>query len=120
MLRDLHHNAIMIIALDYDETYSDAPMLFKPFVKLAKEQGHSVTFVTYRDGRYIEYNDDIEMDAFDLGIDVVYTGGKQKSHVFKADIWIDDSPITIPSAVELGDMYDGCLVNNDMVSKIEK
>lgn len=106
----------MIIALDYDETYTHAPELFKEFVRLAKLGGHSVTFVTYRDSRWgAQYNSDIENDAVDLCIDIVYTGGKQKSHIFKADIWIDDSPVTIPAAVEMGDMYDGCLVNNDMV-----
>ena len=106
----------MKIALDYDETYNAAPMLFKSFVLLAKEQGHLVTFVIYRTP-YVG-NSDIEADANELGIDIVFTSGVQKQHVFKADIWIDDSPETIVSADLMGKRYDGCLASNDMVSLI--
>lgn len=69
----------MKIGLDYDETYTEAPMLFKLFVLQAIQEGHEVTFVTYR-YPHID-NDDIHTDAADLG-----------------------------------NMYDGCLVNNDMVN----
>ena len=100
------------IALDYDETYTAAPELFKCIVKMMQEHGHLVTFVTYRAPFF--GNDDIEADANDLGIDIVYTSGRQKQHLFQADIWIDDSPEYIVSADLLGKMYNGCLVNNDM------
>jgi len=79
---------------------------------MAKEQGHSVTFVTYR-SPYVG-NHDIEADANELGIDIVFTSGKQKRHCFKADVWIDDSPECIPTAVQLGEKYDSCLMCNDM------
>lgn len=100
------------IALDYDETFTEAPVLFKAFVELFKTHGHKITFVTFRSNR--GDNSDIEADANDLDIDIVFTCGRQKQHVFKADIWIDDSPETIVSAKKLGNMYDGCLANNDM------
>lgn len=102
----------MKIGLDYDETYTAAPVLFKLFVLTALQHGHEVKFVTYRHTAI--NNDDIHADAEDLGIDVIFTSGKQKQHVYDADIWIDDSPVTIPRAIDLGNMYDGCLVNNDM------
>jgi hypothetical protein len=101
----------MKIALDYDETYTAAPVLFEAFVAMAKQLGHQVTFVTYRQDKYD--NEDIHADAQSLGIDIVFTSGKQKRHVFEADIWIDDSPITIPKFEELGNMYDGCIANGD-------
>lgn len=101
----------MIIALDFDETFTEDHSLWTSFVINAKNRGHKVTFVTYRDSRWGNY--DIEYEAECLGLDIVYTAGKQKAHCFKADIWIDDSPETIPSHVNLGNYYDGCLVNND-------
>lgn len=102
----------MNIALDYDETYTAAPDMFRVLVGLMKQFGHTVTFVTYRDGRHP--NHDISADAQELDIDIVFTAGKQKQHVFDADIWIDDNPSTIVSFIDLGSMYDGCLANNDM------
>lgn len=102
----------MKIALDYDETYTAKPALFKQFVIMAKQYGCEVKFVTYRDHRYC--NEDIHADASDLGIDIIFTAGKQKQHIYDADIWIDDNPIVIPRFAELGEMYDGCLVNNDV------
>lgn len=101
----------MRIALDYDECYTEDVFLWKFFIAQAKVKGHSVTFVTYRDSRW--NNDDIKLDAEIHGIDIVYTNGKQKAGCFEADIWIDDNPVTIPVAKDLGDMYDGCLINSD-------
>lgn len=102
----------LTIALDFDETYTADPLLFEIFINSAKKNGHEVTFVTYRPP-YGD-NSDIESAANHLDINIVFTSGKQKQHVFKADIWIDDSPETIVSAEKLGHMYDGCLMNNDM------
>jgi len=102
----------MKIALDYDETYTAAPMLFRPFVAQALQHGHSVTFVTFRCAEF--GNEDIEADAEDLGIPIVYTEAKQKSHVFKADIWIDDHPELIPSHDELANCYLSCVKSGDM------
>lgn len=101
------------IALDFDETYTEDPTAFNEIVRIFKARGHTVTFVTFRDPRY--NNTDIEVAANELGIDIVFTSGKQKAHVFKADIWIDDTPVLIPSAVDLGNTYDGCLIIDDMV-----
>lgn len=104
----------MIIALDFDETFTEDPTLWTAFVVKAKIRLHTVTFVTYRDSRW--GNSDIEGEADCLGIDIVYTAGKQKQHCFKADVWIDDSPETIVGFEAMGNMYDGCLTNNDVKS----
>lgn len=96
----------MKIALDYDETFTAAPVLWKMFVGLSKQHGHDVKFVTYRDSRWD--NHDISADAYDLGIDIVFTAGKQKQHVYDADIWIDDSPETIVSFDKMLSQIDGC------------
>jgi hypothetical protein len=101
----------MKIALDYDDTYTADTELFTLFVFAAIERGHSVTFVTYRHSS--GNNDDVELDAKKLGIDVVFTGGRQKAHMFEADIWIDDNPVTVPRFSELDSMRNGCIVNKD-------
>lgn len=87
----------MIIALDYDGTYTEDPDLWISFIDLIKMRRHSVTFVTFRDDNGNYKNDDIRRDAKRNNIDIVYTAGKQKSDCFKADVWIDDMPILIPS-----------------------
>jgi len=103
----------MIIALDYDECFTEDKVFWSGFVASAKKSGHTVTFVTYRPDRWHD-STDILADADTLGIETVFTAGQQKAGLFKADIWIDDSPVTIPVAEDLGNMYDGCLINNDM------
>jgi len=76
----------MIIALDYDKTYTADTALWDDFIQSAQDRGHSVTIVSMR------YPDEkIEF----VPVDVVYTGRKAKATIFKADIWIDDSPAWI-------------------------
>ena len=91
-------DANLIFALDYDETFTDEPVLWEWFINKAKERGHSVTFVTSREDPTIQgWNDDIRADAKRLGIDIVFCFGEPKATKFKADVWIDDSPLSIPS-----------------------
>ena len=89
----------MIIALDYDDTFTADRTMWSSFVGLAISAGHSVTFVTYRALDRAEGNEDIRSDARALGIPVVYSDGQQKQDVFSADVWIDDSPEFIPTTL---------------------
>ncbi len=90
--------AHLIFALDYDETFTDEPILWEFFINKAKERGHSVTFVTSRGHtNALDMNDDIFADAKRLNIDIVFCFGEQKISKFKADVWIDDCPLSIPS-----------------------
>lgn len=73
----------MLIALDYDNTYTADPALWDNFVSLAQSRGHTVKIVTMR-----RPDEAIDTDV----ADVVYTSRKAKSSVIRADIWIDDSP----------------------------
>ena len=83
------------IALDYDETFTANRELWTGFINLAKSLNCKVTFVTYR--MQNAHNMDIIYDSQKLGITTVFSNGEPKSSVFVADIWIDDSPVTIPS-----------------------
>lgn len=91
-------DAHLIFALDYDETFTDEPILWEFFISKAKERGHSVTFVTSRGFHpTLDTNADIFADAKRLCIDIVFCFGEPKATKFKADVWIDDKPLTIPS-----------------------
>jgi hydroxymethylpyrimidine pyrophosphatase-like HAD family hydrolase len=76
----------MLIALDYDKTYTADPALWDDFIQSAKDRGHTVKIVTMRrPDEVIEY----------APVDVIYTSRKAKAVVVNADIWIDDSPAWI-------------------------
>jgi|GEM_PF-2444325 len=108
----------MKIALDYDETFTEDPIFWRGVIDLAKQRGHSVTFVTFRvemnEGYSGSHNADICADAADLNIDVIFTNGQQKAHHFDADVWIDDMPEIIPHAKTLLGMYNGCVNSGDV------
>ena len=84
----------MIIALDYDETYTADPELWYWFVKRAKDRGHKVYVVTMR---FPDEVDEIKVCLGNVVDKIIPT-----SHRFKlnylvglgiiVDIWIDDCP----------------------------
>lgn len=102
----------MKIALDYDETYTADPGLWDMFVKEAQRRGHFVQIVSFR----FEFGDnsDIESVASALSIPVVYTNARQKQHLVKADIWIDDSPESVVGERAMRAMLNGCERNGDV------
>lgn len=73
----------MLIALDYDKTYTADPTLWNDFIAIAQKRGHEVKIVTLR------YPDETIENA---PVEVVYTSRKAKALIVKADIWVDDSP----------------------------
>lgn len=77
----------LVIALDYDNTYSDDPELWDQFIKIAQKRGHVVIGVTFREPHQV-----VEMP-----IEVFYTSGKFKADYMREvdlepSIWIDDWP----------------------------
>lgn len=80
----------MILAIDYDNTYSAFPEHFSKLREMFQKDGHKVFIVTARDASEEPIEDDLS--KFDL---VFYTAGQAKAHVVRADIWIDDSPVTL-------------------------
>jgi hypothetical protein len=73
----------MLIALDYDKTYTADQALWDVFIQSAQDRGHTVKIVTMRSP---------DEAIFDAPVEVVYTSRKAKSTVVDAEIWIDDSP----------------------------
>lgn len=93
----------MIIALDYDNTYTADLLLWHIFITEARKLNHVVVFVTSRcggDGQRWP-NADIETAANNEKINIVYACHQQKAKVFKADIWIDDRPDSIPLTLDI-------------------
>lgn len=88
----------MKIALDYDKTFTADPGLWRTFVHFAKQFGHEVRIVTYRDP--IKDNIDEKVHP----IKVIYTDGIAKRFYclwfaddkkgWMPDVWIDDRPET--------------------------
>lgn len=80
----------MLIALDYDGTYTKDKLLWDRFCILAKELGHTVICFTMR-------HNNNEEKLFSMPIEVIYTSRKAKKKFaenlgYVVDIWIDDKP----------------------------
>ena len=73
----------MLIALDYDKTYTADPDLWNDFIVIAQKRGHVVKIVTMRRP---------DEQIIGVPIPVVYTSRKAKAALVNADVWIDDSP----------------------------
>jgi len=74
----------MLIALDYDGTYTEDPVLWDLFISTAKERGHDVKILTMR----YPY----EPIHMIIDIDVIYTSRKAKYNFIPANIYIDNEP----------------------------
>lgn len=78
----------MLIAIDYDGTFSADPELFTAFVRMIRERGHEAICVTSR-------GEDLPVKGFPG--EVVYTDGEPKAAFADdaghyVDVWIDDAP----------------------------
>lgn len=84
----------MLLALDYDETYTRDPIFWDQFIKLAISRGHSVICVTMRaecEGA------DVVRDLGGLVEEIIFTDRKAKYTAvcnagYYVSVWIDDSP----------------------------
>ncbi len=86
----------MLIALDYDGTYTADPELWDQFISNARMRGHEVYCVTMR-------YEDTESKEVTISLEgkvnrIIYTDRKAKKAAFRMkcgynpDIWIDDNP----------------------------
>jgi hypothetical protein len=91
-------NSLQSIALDYDDTFTSDPGLWRMFVAACQARGHTVYIVT---ARYENNVADIEVNL--PGLEIMASGGMPKrdfcsSKGIEIDIWIDDMPWLIGDA----------------------
>jgi hydroxymethylpyrimidine pyrophosphatase-like HAD family hydrolase len=87
----------MLLALDYDETYTRDPEFWDMVIRYAKHRNHSVICVTARDERY---RDEVERDLGGKVEAIICTNGRAKHGAahqagYMPSVWIDDSPLWI-------------------------
>ena len=93
----------MLIVLDYDETYTAAPILWDEFIVSARQHGHTVVCCTMRPSGQDSYNDDVITDMGQHGVQIVYAAehhdkweAMQKAGFMPENAgWIDDRPMYI-------------------------
>jgi len=87
----------MIIAIDYDDTYTKDPLMWNWFIENARERGHTVWCITARDDQWI---DEVE-NTIGLVLEpnhIIATANMSKkkyvheNYDFYVDVWIDDTP----------------------------
>lgn len=96
----------MKIALDWDDTVTRDPTLWRQFVEIALRRGHDVRIVTMRYERELEDVREMVL-AWDVDhLPIIHTDRQQKRPYcaehwsFFPDVWIDDSPEFIVSVAE--------------------
>lgn len=90
----------MIVALDYDETYTRDPMTWRRVVRTLKDAGHTVHVVTMRH----EHEVSSICPLLRSMVSIIPTGRQAKRpHCEKMgimiDIWIDDSPHWVDNSI---------------------
>lgn len=86
----------MLLALDYDETYTRDPEFWDKVIHLATKRGHSVICATMRADVPYEA-DEVRRDLEHQVEAIVFTNRKAKHGAvyaagFMPSVWIDDSP----------------------------
>lgn len=84
----------MIIAIDYDNTYTADPETFNKVIAIFKEAGHDVICVTGRDDGVLGVP---VRNSIGKLIPVIFAGSTWKREAAKkrgyiVDVWIDDMP----------------------------
>jgi len=84
----------VIIAIDYDRTWSADPSTWNAVYELLLSRGHQVIMVTGRK----QWTDDMKRGNLPESLRIFYTNGQLKEWSLrtqrgpKVDIWIDDMP----------------------------
>lgn len=94
---------MMLIVIDYDETYTEDPILWDMFIDKAKERMHELVCCTMRFAGQDDYNADVIADMGRHGIPIVYAASHRDKWDALVDagyhpenaVWIDDRPMMI-------------------------
>ena len=96
----------LLISIDYDATFSAAPGLWRSFIQDATARGNRVVCITRREDSEAN-REELRLAFADLELaDLILAGPERQKRDAAAaagldvDIWIDDSPQTIPGKPE--------------------
>jgi hypothetical protein len=94
----------MLIALDYDGTYTADPGRWKEVIHLMRNAGHDFVCVTSRAGT--PENKQLLGNSIGKLMPIIFCNHQPKqkkclSLGYKIDVWIDDQPQTIPVAARV-------------------
>ncbi len=86
----------MLVALDYDNTYTADPKCFQEVIRCFQSCGHKVIIATMRD-KELDYHPDFDTLRDNYDVETVFCDGNSKRKVtqlngYVVDIWIDDWP----------------------------
>lgn len=86
----------MLIALDYDLTYTADKAMWHDILHVIRKFGHEVIIVTMRD-KELDWHDDFKYLDHNHEIKTVFCNGQSKKEVmdslgYSVAIWVDDSP----------------------------
>lgn len=92
----------MIIALDYDNTFTADPEFWLEFIELVRKYNHTVICVTARSDtlsnrQELHFSLPIYVEKFFCGD--MPKAAYMKHTNYKVDIWIDDRPELIPENI---------------------
>lgn len=108
----------MNIAIDYDETYTLAPMMWRSVIDKFMGYNHDVHLVTWRDGNNNGMRNEVVEDVSSIFVEknIHFTNLKAKRKYMEdkgiyIDVWIDDNPYAI--------LHDGdvCYMQNRKIEK---
>jgi len=113
----------MIIALDYDKTFTADPKFWSEFILNVWRADHTVFICTMRletSRSFNEIKDELikYLGCFDaIKVPIIFSnhGWKKQAALdngFEVDIWIDDAPHWIAPPSTLKDIEDFCYANN--------
>lgn len=93
----------MIIAVDYDSTYSADPETFDQVIKVFQAAGHTVICVTARP----ETMGQSVLNSIGKLVPVVFAGADWKREAaerrgYKVNVWIDDVPEMVAKQILIG------------------
>jgi hypothetical protein len=93
----------MLIAIDFDKTWTEDPRFWRALVLAAFAAGHSVVMVTGRK----QWSDDMARADLPREMPIVYAGDHWKQRAaaaagYKVDVWIDDMPGMIQPPLMIG------------------
>ena len=91
----------LTFGLDFDDTFTACPTVWKRFIDHAEELGHRIILVTSRRDTE-ENNEEIRgiLRQWEVVLPIVFASLGSKLHAvakrdIKVDIWIDDNPVAL-------------------------